>query len=187
MEPCNRMPAWVPVLLRPEDCGAVQGQQGMAARIPMTPDAQQPEHPCDTCENEKCPLFAKAGYKPIGNTSQYYSIRWVIEKVGCASHSNTRPHTPAPEPTMNVDGCLCLGCKVEDKGNGEPEYCLPIRNSIDKAARAATLETLDKIEQYAENMRSKREDGSLVMSYPIYPNDLDELVESLRRQQAGEQ
>jgi hypothetical protein len=73
----------------------------------------------------------------ISGNAESGSQKVIFEMLADGVREATRPHTPAP--LENVDGCRCLGCKVEDKGNGEPEYCLPIRNSIDRAAQAATL------------------------------------------------
>jgi hypothetical protein len=73
----------------------------------MTPDAQQP-HPqrCETCSYRK-PSEKRKGYNKCEVPNYLLdSASNIIEMtaiVGCASHTRTRPHTPAPVPQYERD------------------------------------------------------------------------------------
>jgi len=92
----------------------------------------------------------------------------------------SRPHTPAP--TYSWD--WCLGCPRENKcmlGLTEKECEEILERDKNKAARAATLATLDKLQKW----RIKRMNGMLKKDVYIGWNEETNFIESLRR--AGEQ
>lgn len=120
----------------------------------MTPDAQQPqrEHPPkwesqEQCEN--CDFLKKEsvewGFNPFchgfGNHVQGAKIphevfMW-IKRYGCASHTRTRPHTPAPE-LYNVL------LKSANELERDKELVDAYKRGKDDAANAATLKARDE-------------------------------------------
>jgi hypothetical protein len=136
----------------------------------MTAPVQQPEHPqrCDTCQHYQ-PYEQWGGDCKILNhwlkTGEYE----LIKQVGCASHSNARPHPPAPiTPFPNSTQLIEMAhteWKNREERRGihqEDDFCAGWITGYltrqEQVARTATLAAYDRVEKEISLIRCQEED-----------------------------
>jgi hypothetical protein len=116
----------------------------------MTTDAQQPqrEHPM-RCEN--CSHYG--GHICYFQHNRMSNIELtLIEMVGCASHSSTRPHTPAPETQVEkFNRVMISGHTISNEVLVGRQFSAKELYDHDAAiARTATLAELKALYEYAK-------------------------------------
>jgi hypothetical protein len=121
----------------------------------MTAAEQHPQR-CETCNIKKCPACASDGDKP----HRLNQVKWIIDMVGCASHSSA---TPQKMPMRSCFGKFVI-CPCDDECVVS-EYCKDYCEALCEKSKAVKQErerVLDELDRYAsgswfdENPREQR-------------------------------